>query len=194
VTGALHRAFIGLGSNQGDRAAFITGAVGRLAFSPGVRLAGLSRIYRTSPVGPLGVAPGGGQVEGGEFLNAVARVETAIPPQELLARLLAIESQMGRMRKGAERDEEGAVTLRPIDLDLLLYGEQIVSLPAEPGRPALTLPHPRLAERLFVLRPLADLAPGLTVPGTGKTVSALAAEAALRHMGQSVELSLSRLP
>jgi 2-amino-4-hydroxy-6-hydroxymethyldihydropteridine diphosphokinase len=164
-------AYIGLGSNLGDRAALVAEAAGHLGFLPGVRVSALSPVYRTSPVG---------EDMGGEFLNAVARVETDLDPQEFLASLLALEKEMGRARLPDGK------TARPIDLDLLLYGGLIIDLPAQGRLPALVLPHPRLTERLFALRPLADLCPSLIVPGFGKTVADLAGEVALRDPGQTV--------
>ena len=103
-----------------------------------------------------------GPVEQGPFLNGAVRVQTALAPRELLDRLLGIEQQLGRVR----RERYGP---RTIDLDLLLYGDEVVD---EPG---LTVPHPRLQERRFALEPLSDLDPGLTIPGSGP-ISALLAE------------------
>jgi 2-amino-4-hydroxy-6-hydroxymethyldihydropteridine diphosphokinase len=164
-------AYIGLGSNQGDRRSLLAEASGRLDRLPGTRMAALSPIYRTSPVG---------EDVGEEFLNAVARLDTALPPRDLLAGLLAIEKELGRTRLPQRP------AARPIDLDLLLYGELALSLAAGAGNPALTLPHPRMSERLFVLAPLADLAPDLVVPGTGKTVSALLAAARNSYPEQDI--------
>ena len=142
------RAYVGLGSNLGDRERSIRRAaelVGALR---------LSMIRETEPWGiedqPL-------------FLNAVAEVETDLPPRRLLDRLLEVERTLGRMRDGARFGP------RTIDLDLLLYGSEMV---AEPG---LTVPHPRLHERRFVLEPLAELEPGLVVPGRGPVPALLAA-------------------
>ncbi len=90
-----------------------------------------------------------------KFLNAVAEIETVLGPRQLLDRLLEIERQLGRVREGPRYGP------RTIDLDLLLYGDEVVE---EPG---LTVPHPRLAERLFVLEPLSALDAGLFVPGQG---------------------------
>ncbi len=115
----------------------------------------LSRWYRTAPV-PAVDAPW--------FVNAVAAVDTDLPPAALLARLLAMERRFGRRRAAGEIS-------RTVDLDLLAYGETVGDWPASAGRPALTLPHPRLAERAFVLVPLADVAPDWRHPATGRGVS-----------------------
>ena len=119
----------------------------------GIEGSGVSEIRETEPWGP---------VEQGPFLNGAVRVETELPPRELLGRLLEIERRMGRVR--SERFGP-----RTIDLDLLVYGDETVE---EPG---LTVPHPRLHERRFALEPVAELDPGLTIPGLGP-VSALLAK------------------
>ncbi len=170
-------AYIGLGSNLGDRRSLLIEAAGRLDHLTGTRPARLSPIYRTSPVGPVGE-----EGVGGEFLNAVAQVETALSPRDLLAGLLAVEKEMGRARLPLR------TVARPIDLDLLLYGELVLSLAAEAGHPALILPHPRMSERLFVLAPLADLAPDLVIPGTGMPVSVLLSAAKISYPEQDIVL------
>jgi len=146
-------AFVGIGSNLGDREAHLRRAIELLSAEEGIEIAAVSEIRETDPVGP---------VEQGQFLNGAVRVETDLAPRELLARLLDTERRMGRVR--SERFGP-----RTIDLDLLLYGNEIVD---EPG---LTVPHPRLHERRFALEPLAELDPGLTIPGLGP-ISALLAE------------------
>ena len=147
------KAFVGIGSNLGDREAHLRRAIDLLGAENGIEVTGVSQIRETDPWGP---------VEQGQFLNGAVRVETALPPRELLARLLDVEQRMGRVR-----DERFGP--RTIDLDLLLYGEETVD---EPG---LTVPHPRLHERRFALEPLADLDPALTIPGRGQ-ISTLLAE------------------
>lgn len=146
-------AYVGIGSNLGDREGNLRRAVELLAAEDGIEVVSVSEIRETDPVGP---------VEQGPFLNGAVRIETDLGPHELLARLLAVEQRLGRVR--AERWGP-----RTIDLDLLLYGNEVVD---EPG---LTVPHPRLHERRFALEPLADLAPGLEIPGKGP-ISALLAE------------------
>jgi 2-amino-4-hydroxy-6-hydroxymethyldihydropteridine diphosphokinase len=165
-------AWIGLGANVGALRASLERAVSALAALPGASLTGVSRLYRSRPVGP---------VAQGDFLNAVAglRVPAGATPEEgamsLLAALKALERTMGRV----ERERWGP---REIDLDLLLFGDHVLHVereaaarspdPSRPGRQWLEVPHPAAAERLFVLAPLADLAPALEPPGWGSTVAA----------------------
>ena len=129
------------------------GRVELLSAEDGIDVVAVSEIRETDPVGP---------VEQGPFLNGAVRIETDLAPRELLERLLAVEERLGRVR----RERWGP---RTIDLDLLLYGDDVVD---EPG---LTVPHPRLHERRFALEPLSDLAPSLEIPGRGP-ISALLAE------------------
>ena len=147
-------AYISLGSNLGDRERHLRAATAALRALRGVRDVELSRVYETDPVGPG---------EQGPYLNAVVRVRTQLSPRALLDRLLEIERSEGRER-GAVRNAP-----RTLDLDLLLYGEREID---EPG---LVVPHPRMAQRAFVLEPLSDLAPDLVIPGEREPVSALAA-------------------
>ena len=146
-------AFVGIGSNLGDREATLRHAIELLAVEDGIEVVAVSQLRETEPVGP---------VEQGPFLNGAVLVTTQLPPRELLERLLAVEQRLGRVRK----ERFGP---RTIDLDLLVYGEQVID---EPG---LTIPHPRLHERRFALDPLADLAPNLVIPGRG-SISALLAK------------------
>lgn len=147
------RAYVGLGSNLGDREATLRAALHALAEAPGVTHVTASAIRETAPVGYVD-QPG--------FLNAAAAVDTELAPRDLLELLLRIERDLGRTRDGPRFGP------RTIDLDLLLYGSERLE---EPG---LTVPHPRLHERLFVLEPLAELDSSLEVPGKG-TVSTLVA-------------------
>jgi 2-amino-4-hydroxy-6-hydroxymethyldihydropteridine diphosphokinase len=147
-------AYVGLGANLGDRDATLRRALELLAAEPGVELVAVSAVRETDPVGYADQPP---------FLNAVAAVETELPPRALLDRLLAIECALGRARTGPRFGP------RTIDLDLLLHGDAVVD---EPG---LTLPHPRLHERRFALEPLAELDPHLEIPRRGH-VEALLAE------------------
>jgi len=147
-------AYIALGSNLGDRERHLCAALEALRALRGVREVVASRVYETDPVGPG---------EQRHYLNAVARVATELSPRDLLDRLLAIERSEGRER-GPVRNAP-----RTLDLDLLLYDEREID---EPG---LVVPHPRMAQRAFVLEPLCDLAPDLVIPGASAPVSALAA-------------------
>jgi 2-amino-4-hydroxy-6-hydroxymethyldihydropteridine diphosphokinase len=139
----LVRAYVGLGGNLGDRCSYLERALDLLDRDPEIRVADVSSFRDTEPVG---------YVDQPRFLNAVAAVETELGPRELLERMLAVERVLGRERAGPRYGP------RTIDLDLLLYGDEAI---AEPG---LVVPHPRLAERAFVLEPLAELAPDLVLP------------------------------
>jgi 2-amino-4-hydroxy-6-hydroxymethyldihydropteridine diphosphokinase len=139
--------YVGLGSNLGDREGSIRAAAALIDARR------LSEIVETEPWG---------NVQQPKFLNAVAEVETELEPRPLLDLLLEVERQLGRERDGSHWGP------RAIDLDLLLYGERSLD---EPG---LTLPHPFLHERLFVLEPLAELAPDAVVPGLGTVAELLA--------------------
>jgi 2-amino-4-hydroxy-6-hydroxymethyldihydropteridine pyrophosphokinase len=140
-------AYVGLGSNLGDREALIREAaelIGALR---------LSTIIETEPWGYENQP---------RFLNAVAEIETRLPPRALLDELLDVESKLGRERVGQQWGP------RTIDLDLLLFGDESID---EPG---LVVPHPHLTERLFVLEPLAELVPTRRIPGKGTVQEALA--------------------
>jgi 2-amino-4-hydroxy-6-hydroxymethyldihydropteridine diphosphokinase len=142
-------AYLGLGSNLGDRAALLAAAVEALD-SPthALRVSARSSVHETSPVGGPTGQP--------DFLNQVIAVETTLTPEELLARCLEVEASLGRAR---EREERWGP--RAIDIDVLLYGDAVVR------SETLTLPHPRLHERAFALAPLCEIAPDVVVPGRG---------------------------
>ena len=148
-------AYVALGANLGDPASTIRAAFGALANLPESRVAHCSSLYRTAPVGIL---------DQPEFVNAVAMLETTLAPEALLDARLEVEQRFGRIR--AEKNGP-----RTLDLDLLLYDDQFVELPR------LTLPHPRLHLRAFVLQPLAELAPDLIIPGRGSIAAWLPAVA-----------------
>ena len=154
----MSRAYIGLGSNLGDRAANLAEARRQLAEAG--RIVAVSSIYETEP---WGVGPGQP-----DYLNQVVAMATPLPPSDLLKELLRIERKMGRVRS-APGDA------RVIDLDLLLYGDEVID---EPG---LTLPHPRMCDRAFVLTPLAEIAPDTVHPANGLTIGAL--NASVDHSG-----------
>ena len=139
------RAYVGLGANLGDPAAQIESALTALAALPSSRLVARSRLYRSPPWGPVAQP---------DYLNAAAALDTSLSPQALLQALLGIERGAGRER----RERWGP---RVLDLDLIAYGGLQID---EPG---LQLPHPRLAQRPFVLLPLLELEPGLELPGLG---------------------------
>lgn len=146
-------AYLGLGSNLGDRAKFLSDAIRLLRTLAGVRVTATSPIYNTTPVGVVGQP---------NYLNLVAGIETDLPPASLLAACQGIENALGRTR-------DVRWGPRTLDIDILCYGDLVSA------EPVLTLPHPRLAERAFVLVPLATLAPELRLGG--KTVRELAAAA-----------------
>ncbi|MFZ2972678.1 MAG: 2-amino-4-hydroxy-6-hydroxymethyldihydropteridine diphosphokinase [Ferribacterium limneticum] len=151
----MNTAYVALGANLGDPAATVLAAFAALANLPESRVVHSSSLYRTAPVG-LTDQP--------EFVNAVAELETTLAPETLLAALFDIEERFGRIR--AEKNGP-----RTLDLDLLLYNDQFVDLPR------LTLPHPRLHLRAFVLQPLAEIAPQLAIPGRGTVAAWLPAVA-----------------
>lgn len=151
----MNTAYVALGANLGDPAATVLAAFAALANLPESRVTHGSSLYRTAPVG-LTNQP--------EFVNAVAELETTLAPEALLAALFDIEERFGRIR--AEKNGP-----RTLDLDLLLYNDQFVDLPR------LTLPHPRLHLRAFVLQPLAEIAPQLAIPGRGTVAAWLPAVA-----------------
>jgi len=148
------RVFVGLGANLGDPRSTIHAALELLAAEEGVEVVAVSALRETDPVG---------YDDQPRFLNGAAELETSLGPRELLARLLAIERRLGRVRGVGARFGP-----RTIDLDLLLYGTAIID---EQG---LQVPHPRLHERRFALEPLAELDPALEIPGRGPVETLLA--------------------
>jgi len=143
-------AYVALGANLGDARAALDAAFVALARLPGTTLRAASSLYRTAPI----------DSSGPDYLNAVVRLDTTLAPRALLDALHAIEDAHGRARPYRNAP-------RTLDLDLLLHGQQRVD------GPVLTLPHPRLHERAFVLRPLAEIAPELRVPGQGRVKALL---------------------
>ena len=138
------RAFIGLGANLGEREATLTRALERVAGTDGIEVVAVSSFRETDPVG---------NVDQPRFVNAAAEIETSLGARELLDRLLEVERSLGRDRSREERWGP-----RTVDLDLLLYGDETV------GEAGLEIPHPRLAERSFVVEPLLELDPDLRLP------------------------------
>jgi 2-amino-4-hydroxy-6-hydroxymethyldihydropteridine diphosphokinase len=141
------RAYIGLGSNLAHPRRQLARAHRALARLPGSRVVAISPNYRTAPIGTSQPQP--------DYVNAVAAIETSLSPRALLARLHAIERRQRRRRSGARNAP------RTLDLDLLMLGRLRLR------RESLALPHPRMHERAFVLRPLADVAPTIAIPGHG---------------------------
>ena len=160
------QAYIGLGSNLADPAVQVRSGMAALASLAETRVEACSSLFRSAPVG-LREQP--------DFINAVCRVRTSLAPAALMRNLLEIESAHGRVRAGAKGGP------RSLDLDLLLYGNESIQ------SPELTLPHPRLHERAFVLYPLHELEPDLVIPRHGAVRDLLAGCA-----GQRVERLISR--
>jgi 2-amino-4-hydroxy-6-hydroxymethyldihydropteridine diphosphokinase len=156
-----HRAFIGLGTNLGDRAANYREAIQRIGNLPETRIVRHSSIYETEPVGDVV----------GVFLNGAVEIETEMAAEALMRRLLAIERVMGRKRRGRRKASGPRRKYRPrvIDLDLLFFDLEVIDTPV------LTVPHPRLHERRFVLAPMAELAPALIHPKLNVSISELLA-------------------
>ena len=142
------KAFVGLGSNLGDRETHIRRALDELARVPGTRVTRASSLYDSEPVG---------EIEQPNFLNAVAQIDTELTARQLLWTLLLIERRLGRVRSARWGP-------RTIDLDLLVFGELVVD------EPDLQVPHPELALRSFVLVPLVEIDPQLVHPATGHTM------------------------
>ena len=148
------KVFLGLGTNVGDRAAHLAEAVLALAAHPEIQVTGVSRVYETEYVGPGTQDP---------FLNACVAVSTRLRPGVLLAVLKGAEQRQGRQPGGHMRP-------RPIDLDILLFGDLVMSTAG------LTVPHREMRERAFVLEPLAELAPDEKFPDSGETFAAACAK------------------
>ena len=148
------RAFVGLGSNLGERDTMLRAAIGRLRTIPNVEVRAVSSLRDTEPVG---------YVDQPRFLNGAVELETDLSARALLGVLLDLERAFGRDRSAA-----APMGPRTLDLDLLLYGDATID------EPLLEVPHPRLQERRFVLEPLAELDPDLQIPGQGSVQDLLA--------------------
>ena len=153
-------AYVGLGANIGEPRAQLLAAWGALGRIPQTQAIARSGLYRSAPMG---------YADQPDFLNCVAKLDTALEPHDLLSHLQQVERDLGRVR--SFRDAP-----RTIDLDLLLYGRETIETPD------LTLPHPRMHERAFVLAPLVELDAGAMIPGRGQAAELLRACA-----GQSIE-------
>lgn len=147
----VERAYIALGANLGDARGTFEAAFEALDEMPATRLVARSSLYRTAPIGVSGQP---------DYINAVAALDTALSPEALLDALLALEARHGRTR-------EYPLAARTLDLDLLLYGDRVLDLPS------LQIPHPRMHLRAFVLMPLAEIAPALSLPGHGAVADLL---------------------
>ncbi|MCG6970372.1 MAG: 2-amino-4-hydroxy-6-hydroxymethyldihydropteridine diphosphokinase [Gammaproteobacteria bacterium] len=147
------RCYIGLGSNLDNPARQVATAIEALTQLPNTTVIRVSSLYRSPPMGPQ---------DQPDYINAVAALDTRLSPESLLQQLLSIEQRHGRVR-GSQR-----WTARPLDLDILVYGE------IEIDTQALTIPHPGIAERNFVLYPLLEIAPGLVIPQLGSISSLIA--------------------
>ena len=145
-------AYVALGSNLNHPQRMVRAGFEALARLPDTQVLARSSLYRSAPVGYANQP---------DFINAVAALRTGLSPRVLLDALLAIEQAQGRVREFPNAP-------RPLDLDLLLYGEQVIN---EPG---LSVPHPRMHQRAFVLLPLAEIAPGITVPSVDRISELLA--------------------
>ena len=152
----METAYIALGANLGERQRALREAIEHLGRLPHSRLGSVATFRETDPVDS--------PEEAGKFINSVAALETELVPEELMSRLLEIERGLGRARDLAAPNAP-----RTIDLDLLLYGQRVID------SPTLTLPHPRMRERRFVLEPLAEIAPEAVDPVTGRTIGQLLA-------------------
>lgn len=144
-------AFIGLGANLGDAVAAMDAACSALSALPDTRLVARSRLYRSAPVGVTGQP---------DYINAVVQLSTSLSAREMLEALMRIEADNGRTR-------EYHMAPRTLDMDLLLHGDAVVN------EPELTVPHPRMHQRAFVLAPLAELAPQALIPGVGRVADLL---------------------
>lgn len=163
----MRRVVIGLGSNLGDRAGSIRAAIDSLRAEPGVRVVAISPLYESEPAG--------GPLQG-DYLNAAVLIETELAGSEILKRTLAIERSLGRVRPAPV-----AWGPRPIDLDVLWIDGEVIA------EPDLDVPHPRLAERPFALRPLLDVAPDARDPRSGERFAAMPAAAApLRRAAETL--------
>jgi len=164
--------YLSLGSNLGDRLALLRAAVARLR-AEGLALVAASPLYESEP---WETEPGQTESERSWFLNCVVAVETALPPRALLERLHTIEAALGRTRPAGLMPEARRFAPRTLDIDILFYDDAVISAPDD-----LHIPHLMAAERAFVLRPLADIAPDFTHPTLYRQVRELLEDLADEH-------------
>jgi 2-amino-4-hydroxy-6-hydroxymethyldihydropteridine diphosphokinase len=161
----MNHAFLSIGSNLGDRLELMREALRRLAADADIQLLDASRLYETEPwEGPAGEPSD----RTGWFLNCVVAVETTLTPRALLERMQAIEEALGRTHDPRQTPEAQRFVPRPLDIDILLYDDRVLSVSDD-----LQIPHLLLHERAFVLRPLAELAPELVHPTLYRTMREL---------------------
>lgn len=148
----MERVYLALGANLGERAQALTRAASLLELRGAVSDTRMSHVYETEPLDP-------GRTSQPWYLNAVLEGSSALAPEPLLAEIHAVEAALGRA------PDHPRWSPREIDIDILLFGDRVLRMPS------LTIPHPGLTKRRFVLAPLAEIAPDLVVPGTGMTVA-----------------------
>jgi len=164
--------YLSLGSNLGDRLALLRGALARLR-AEGLALVAASPLYESEP---WEAEPGQTESERPWYLNCVVAVETSLPPRTVLERVQAVEAALGRTRAPELTPEARRFAPRTLDIDILFYDDAVVSVPDD-----LHIPHLLAAERAFVLRPLADIAPDLTHPTLYRSVRELLDDLADEH-------------
>jgi 2-amino-4-hydroxy-6-hydroxymethyldihydropteridine diphosphokinase len=172
------RVYLGLGSNAGDRLAMLRSAVRRLDESADICFVTASRLYETEP---WESEPGRTAGESVWHLNCAVTIDTDLDPRSLLARLHAIEDALGRARPGGT-PEAGRFAPRTVDIDILFYGDRVISVPDE-----LHVPHLLLHERAFVLRPLADVAPDFAHPTLYRTVREMLSDLEDEHVVEAAD-------